>query len=114
MKIFGREPAVLIAVVEAAVALAVTFQLDGLSAEQATSIVALAAVIGGVLTAATTTEKLLSSLSGVGRGILLVMVSYGLNLSQEQIGIAVGLLVAVFAAFTRTQVSPDEGIKLSG
>lgn len=106
MKIFGREPAVYIAVIEAALALLVTFQLDGLSAEQSTNILALAVAAGGALAVWTTQDKLLAALSGVGRAVLVLGTSYGLNLSQEQVGLATVAISAVAGVWLRTQTSP--------
>lgn len=107
MKVFGREPAVYIAVLEAALAFLVTFGLDGLSAEQSTNILAVAVAAGGVLTAWTTKDKLLGALSGAGRALLVLGTSYGLNLSQEQVGLAVVVISAVAGVWLRTQTSPE-------
>jgi hypothetical protein len=108
MKVFGREPAVYIAVIEAALALLVTFQLDGLSAEQSTNILAVSVAVGGVLTAWTTRDTLLGALSGLGRAGLVLGTSYGLNLSQEQVGLATVAISALAGVWLRTQTSPVE------
>lgn len=107
MKIFGREPALYVAIIETLVAFLVTFGLDGLSAEQATNIVAVAAVIGGAITAWTTVDTRLSAVTGVGRAILILLTSYGLNLSQEQVGLAVGVIAALAMVFVRDRTSPE-------
>lgn len=107
MKVFGREPAVYIAVLEAALAFLVTFGLDGLSAEQSTNILAVAVALGGVLAAWTTKDKLLATLGGLGRAVLVLGTSYGLNLSQEQVGLAVVVISAVAGVWLRTQTSPE-------
>lgn len=106
MKIFGREPAVYVAVIETLLALLVTFRLDGLTTEQATNILAVTIAVGGLITAWTVKATLLAALSGVGRAVLVLMVSYGMNLTQEQIGLAVGLIAAAGAIFLRPSTSP--------
>ena len=109
MKVFGREPAVFIAVIEALLALLVTFQLDGLTAEQSTNILAVAVAVGGLLTAWTVRDKLFASLGGLSRAALVLGVSYGLNLTQEQIGLAVAVISSVAGIIVlRPQTSPVE------
>lgn len=106
MKIFGREPVVYVAVIEAVLAFLVTFGLDGLSTEQATVILAAVVAMGGVLTAWATKDTLLSALSGAGKALLVLVTSYGINLSQEQIGLAVVMISAVGGIWLRTQTTP--------
>jgi hypothetical protein len=110
MKVFGREPAVYIAVVEALLAFLVTFGLDGLSAEQSTNILAVAVAAGGFLAAWATRDTLLAALGGVARAVLILATSYGLNLSQEQVGLAVVLVSAAGGIWLRTQTSPVETV----
>ena len=108
MKVFGREPAVYIAVIEALLAFLVTFGLDGLSAEQSTNILAVAVAAGGLITAWATRDTLLAALGGAARAVLILVTSYGLNLSQEQIGLAVVLVSSAGGIWLRTQTSPVE------
>lgn len=108
MKIFGREPAVYIAVIEAALAFLVTFGFDGLSAEQSTNILAVAVAVGGVLASWATRDTLLAALGGAAKALLVLGVSYGLNLTQEQIGLAVVVISALGGIWLRTQTSPVE------
>ena len=109
MKVFGREPAVFIAVIEALLALLVTFQLDGLTAEQPTHILAAAVGLGGLPTAWTVRDKLFAALGGLSRAALVLGGSYGLNLTQEQIGLAVAVISSVAGIIVlRPQTSPVE------
>lgn len=108
MKVFGREPAVYIAVVEAVLAFLVTFGFSGLTAEESTNILAVAIAIGGVLAAMTTRNTLLAALSGVARAVLVLSVSYGLNLSQEQVGLTVVIVSTISGIWLRTQTSPSD------
>ena len=103
---FRSEPAVLIAVVQAVLAFLVTFQFDQLSAAQSANILAVAVALGGFYTAWTTQHTVLAALSGVGRALLVLAVSYGLNLSQEQIGLAVILVESIGGLVLRDRTSP--------
>ena len=106
MKIFGREPAFYVGVIEALVALLVTFNLPGLSTEQATLVVAAVVAIGGVLTAWTTRETLLASLVGAVKALLVLSVGYGLPLTDVQIGLVAALVSTFGAGWLRTQTAP--------
>lgn len=108
MKILGREPAVYIAVIESLLALLVTFQLDGLSADQAALILAAAVAIGGLLASFATADALLAALSGAVKAVLVLGTAYGLSLTQDQIGMTAVLVSTVAGVFLRTQTSPVE------
>lgn len=110
MKLFGREPAVYIAVLESLLALLVTFQFDGLSPDQAALILAAAVAIGGLLASFTTRDTLLGALSGAVKAVLVLGVAYGLNLSQDQIGMTAVLVSTIAGVFLRTQTSPVETV----
>ncbi|TGN75443.1 hypothetical protein E5083_17240 [Streptomyces bauhiniae] len=77
MRIFGREPALILAAVSAAFSLVVSF-VFGLTAEQAAAIVAAVALLA----------------------------AYGLNVSAETVGALNACVLAVLGLVTRGQVSP--------
>lgn len=106
MKIFGREPAIYIGAIEAIIALLVTFNFSGLSNAQAGVIVALVVAIGGLVTAFATKDALLAAITGVVKAALIVGVAYGLHISQEQMGLVLGIVAALGAAYVRTQTAP--------
>lgn len=108
MKIFGREPAFWVGVIEALIALLVTFNLPGLSNEQAGVIVALVIAAGGAVSAWATKDTALAALVAVVKAALVVGVAYGLHISQEQIGLVAGLVTVVGSGWLRTQTSPVE------
>jgi hypothetical protein len=109
MKVAGREPAVFVAVVEAVLALLVTFQLDGLSSDQATLILAVVVAIGGAVTAYATRDTFLAALVGVGKAAIVLGVGYGLPLTDEQVGLTVAVLSTLVGVFgVRPQTSPVE------
>jgi hypothetical protein len=109
MKVFGREPAVFVAILEAVLAFLVTLPALGLTPDGAHNILAVGVAVGGVLTAWTTRETLLSALVGLGQAIVILLVGAGLNLNEQQIGLLVGVMVTVVAVFgVRPQNSPVE------
>lgn len=105
MRIFGREPALFIAVISATLSLVVTFNV-GLSSEQAGTIVALISALSAAATAVVTRPIAPAAFTGVVSAVAALLSAYGLHLSPETIGAANGLVLAVLALLTRGQVSP--------
>jgi hypothetical protein len=105
MKIFGREPALIIAAISAGLSLLVTFNF-GLSAEQAGTIVA---VISGVFAAATATITrpiAPSAFTGLVAAVVALFAAYGFSVSAETVGALNAIVLAVLGLLTRGQVSP--------
>ncbi|WP_217235479.1 hypothetical protein [Streptomyces sp. AC555_RSS877] len=105
MKIFGREPALIIATVSAALSLLVTFQF-GLSAEQAGAVVAVISAVFAVATAAVTRPIAPSAFTGLVAAVAALLAAYGLELSAEKVGALNAVVLAGLALMTRGQVSP--------
>lgn len=107
MKSFKYEPVALAAALSSLSALLVAFGLDFLSADQATWIAAAVTAITGAVSAFRTSETPFVLIGAAVKAVAVVAVSYGLDLSQEQIA---GLVVAIESvgalAVTRPQVSP--------
>lgn len=108
MKILGREPAALEAAFISLITFVVAFQLDGLSEMQATNLIALVSAIGGLVTTWMTVNNRLGGVTAVGRALLILAASYGLNLNQEQIGLAGIAITAVAGLWLRGNTSPVE------
>jgi uncharacterized membrane protein (UPF0136 family) len=106
MKVFGREPAFWVGVIEALIALLVTFKLDGLSQEQAALWIAAVVAVGGLVTAWATRDTALAALVAVVKAVLVLGVAYGLTVTEEQIGLVAALVTTVGAGWLRTQTSP--------
>lgn len=106
MKVFGREPAFWVGVLEALIALLVTFNLSGLSTEQAGLWVAVIVAVGGLATAWATRDTALAALVAVVKAALVLGVAYGLHVTQEQIGLIAALVTTFGAGWLRTQTSP--------
>ncbi|WP_019549815.1 MULTISPECIES: hypothetical protein [Streptomycetaceae] len=107
MKIFGREPALVLGVVSAALGLVVTFNI-GMSAEQAGAITALLSAVGAAVTAALTRPVAPSAFTGVVAAGAALLAAYGFEVSPETVGAVNALVLAVLMLLTRGQVAPVE------
>ena len=105
MKIFGREPALIIASISAALSLLVTFQF-GLSAEQAGAIVAVISAVFAAATAAVTRPIAPSAFTGLVAAVAALLAAYGLELGPEKIGALNAVVLAGLGLLTRGQVTP--------
>jgi uncharacterized protein (DUF697 family) len=108
MRIFGREPTVVIQTLATLLSLLVAFGFDGLSAEQAALIIAaIYAGLGAVNALAVRPIAPAAFIGAVG-AVAALAASYGLDFSQEQIGSVSAALVSVIVLLTRSQVTPTE------
>jgi hypothetical protein len=103
MKIFGREPALWLALVAIVVQTISAFWIN-VSANQQTWINAVAAAVVGLVVAVSTGDGIVAAILGLAQAVLALAVGFGLNWSADQQGIALSLVAAVVAMFTRTQV----------
>lgn len=104
MKIFGREPALWLALVGNVVMFVSAFLVHLSDTQQgAVNAVALAAV--GLLTAwQVAKEKLTPAILGFVSAVIALAVSFGLHLDAGNQTVIMGLVAAVVAMFVRTQV----------
>lgn len=105
MKIFGREPALIIAAVSAGLSLLVTFNF-GLSAEQAGALVAVISAVFAAATAAITRPIAPSAFTGLVAAVVALLAAYGFEVSAETVGALNALVLATLGLLTRGQVSP--------
>lgn len=105
MKIFGREPALIISTLSALLSLIVTFNI-GMSGEQAGAIVAVTSAVFGAITAAMTRPIAPSAFTAVVAAGAALLAAYGLDVSAETVGATNAVVLAVLALLTRSQVSP--------
>jgi hypothetical protein len=106
MKIFGREPAVVLQAISATLALAVTFGWSWLSTEQAGAIVALISAVFGVATALLVRPVAPAAFTAVVTAGAALLAAYGLELPAEQVGAVQALVTVLLALVTRVQVTP--------
>lgn len=105
MKIFGYEPAVIVYVANAAVAVLVAYGLD-LTQDQVAAVSTIATALVAVIAAVTTRPLVVSTLTGAVGTILAAVAAFGLELSEEQIGATVTAGSLVLALLLRQNVSP--------
>lgn len=104
MKIFGREPAVWLALVAVIVKLACAFGLN-LSTDQQAWVNAAAAAIVGLIVAISVHDGIGAAVIGLVQAGLALAVGLGLDWSAEQQAVVLSLASAVVAMWTRTQVT---------
>ena len=105
MRVFGREPALIIAAIAGALNLGVTFKL-GISSEQAGAIVAVITAAAGVLTAMATRPIAPAVFKTLVTASAALLSAFGFNLTPEQTGAVTTLVLMVLAMLTRAQVTP--------
>lgn len=102
--IFGREPALWVALVAITVKLATAFGLD-LSDGQQALINAGAAALTGLIVALTVHDGIGAGVLGLVQAGLALAVGFGLHWTPDQQAVALSLVSAVIAMWTRTQVT---------
>lgn len=106
MKIFGREPAVLVGTIEAGLVLLLSFGLFDLSQETVGLIMAVVIAAFGLYTAYVTSETLLAAALSFIKAALALATVYGFALTDAQMGAVLAFVSVAFALFQRTQTSP--------
>jgi hypothetical protein len=105
MKIFGKEPAFFVGVIEAVILVLVTF---GLPHDAAAVIATLTVAIGGVLTAIAAKDTLLAALIGLTKAVIVLVVFLGYDISDESTAAIIGLLTLILGGYLRTQTSSTD------
>lgn len=106
MKIFGREPTLILQTLSGLMSVLVAFGLPGLTAEQATLAIAFLTALVGVVNAVMVRPVAPPAfIAFVGAGAALLS-GYGLELSQQQVGSVTVAVVSALALLTRGQVTP--------
>ena len=106
MRILGREPALWLAAIQAALALLVGFGFDWLSAEQAALwMVAVNAALGTV-TAFLTRPVAPTIFTHVLAAVVGLVAAYGLDLNQELVAGLNGLIITIVMLISRAEISP--------
>lgn len=104
MKI-SREPALIVGFIAAVLAVVVSFEVEWMTAGQAAAIVA---VVGGVITAATTRPMAPALFAGLVAAGAALLAEYGLNVSDAMVAAITGAVITGFALFgVRNQVTPS-------
>ncbi|MFJ5804877.1 hypothetical protein [Streptomyces sp. NPDC093093] len=106
MKIFGREPVVVLNTLSAVLGLIVSLGVTSLTAVQAGAIVGAATAILGAIAAAMTRPIAPQAFTTVVAAGAVLVAAYGYEVSQGTIGAINTTVLAVLTLLTRVQVSP--------
>lgn len=106
MRIFGREPALVLGAVSAALSLAVAFGVPGLTDVTATLMVALITAVFGAITAAITRPVAPAAFTAVVTAAAALLVGFGFDVSAEMVAAVNGVVLAGLTLVTRQQVTP--------
>lgn len=110
MKIFGREPAAYIGLIEGVLALLLawsyTSNVLGLTNETVGLIMAVVTAAFGLITAFYTKDVQLAIVLGFVKAATALAVGYGLDLTVEQTAAIITFTTVAFGLFNRQQTSP--------
>ncbi|NEA52443.1 hypothetical protein G3I35_40795 [Streptomyces sp. SID10815] len=107
MKIFGREPIVVLNTLSAVLGLIVSLGVTSLSAEQAGAIVAAVSAILGGIAAALTRPIAPQAFTAIVAAGATAVAAFGYDVSQTTIGAINTLVLATLTLLTRAQVTPS-------
>ena len=105
VKIFGREPAAWVGLVEATLFLVVAIGLDW-SQEQLGVVMAAVTTAFGIYTAYVTRDTMLGVVVGFAKSVLILLVTFGIEIRPETMAAILGFVTVVVGFFQRTQTSP--------
>ncbi|WP_030991768.1 hypothetical protein [Streptomyces sp. NRRL S-1813] len=107
MKIFGREPVVILNAVSAVLGLLVSLGFTGLTAAQAGAIVGIVTAVLGAVAAALTRPIAPQAFTTVVAAGGVLVATFGYEVSQGTIGAINTFVLAALTLLTRVQVSPS-------
>lgn len=107
MRIFGREPVVVLNSLSAVLGLVVSLGFTGLTAEQAGSIVGFVTAVFGVVAAVMTRPVAPQAFTTAVAAAAVLVATFGYEVSQSTIGAVNGVVLATLTLLTRPQVSPS-------
>lgn len=106
MKVFGREPAAWIGLIEATIAMIVVLGWVTWTNEQVGLIMAVVVTAFGILTAYLTHDTMLGFIVGFVKALFALGVGFGFHLSPELTAASIGFVTVLVGFFQRTQTSP--------
>lgn len=108
MKIFGREPTLLLQGLQAVLTFVVTFGMPWLNDQHAGAIVAVGAAVLTAINAWAVKPVAPAVFTGLITAGAALLAAYGLDLPQEQVGALSLAVTAVMAFLLREQVTPEQ------
>lgn len=106
MRIFGREPVVVLNALAAVLGLVVSLGITSLTATQAAAIVGVATAVLGAIAAAMTRPVAPQAFTAVVAAGAVLVSAYGYEASQETVGAINVAVLAGLTLLTRGQVTP--------
>jgi hypothetical protein len=110
VKVFGREPAFWVGVVQAVIAFVLTIaqvaDALNLSDERTAWIMAVVNGISALFLAYVMRETMAAALVEVAKAVVGLMVAYGIALTTQQMSIVAGLVALIGAGYLRSQGAP--------
>ena len=112
MKLFGREPAFWLGVLQATLGALLVFNVFGLNPDHSTLLQAASAAVFGLVAAFFTKQVNLAVAVGAAQAVLAALVGFGLNLGPDQTAAIIGALQFILAGFLRQNTEPavDPGL----
>ncbi|HEY9372869.1 hypothetical protein [Streptomyces sp.] len=105
MKIFGREPALVLGFAAAGLKLLTAFGLDVSAEQQALINAGLAAIVGVWLAFVAHNGAWAAALMQLAQTVMALFVGFGLDWSADKQGLVMATVAALLALFERTQVT---------
>lgn len=106
MRIFGREPAFWVGLVEAALALFLSFNLFSLTDELVSLIMAVVVAVLGVVTAYVTRDTFLGVGVGLAKAVLALAAGYGFAFTVNQTAAVIAVVTILLGSYQRSQTVP--------
>lgn len=107
MKLFGREPVVVLNTLSAVLGLIVTLGVTSLTAEQAGATVAVVSAVLGGIAAAMTRPIAPQAFTAIVAAGATAVAAFGYDVSQETVGAINTVVLAGLTLLTRVQVAPS-------
>jgi len=107
MKLFGREPVVILNTLSAVLGLVVTLGITSLTAEQAGATVAVVSAVLGGIAAAMTRPVAPQAFTAIVAAGAVAVAAFGYEVSQETVGAINTVVLAGLTLLTRVQVTPS-------
>ncbi|GAA0705534.1 hypothetical protein GCM10010193_70780 [Kitasatospora atroaurantiaca] len=104
MRILGREPALLLALVAVVVKTGAAFGLH-VSTDQQAAINAAAAALVGLIVAFMAHDGVAAAILGAAQALLALAVGLGLHWSADQQAVTMSLIAVLISMFVRTQIT---------
>jgi len=108
MKVFGREPVVVLNALSAVLGLIVSLGVTSLSAETAGGIVAVVSAILGAIAAAMTRPIAPQAFTAVVATSAVLVGTFGYEVTQETVGAINLVVLSILTLLTRGQVTPSK------